>query len=74
MIRVDGSPSTSLAYCTECPPWRELRGERAAALTAAADHAQRVHADEQRARELRQLATRATRRHSEKSPRLSAGL
>lgn len=62
MIRVDGSASSQLAYCDLCPPWRELRGDRAAALTAAADHAARVHADEKRARVLRQLAARATRR------------
>lgn len=62
MIRVDSSTSSQLAYCTDCPPWRELRGERPAALTAAAEHAQRVHGDDQRARELRQLAARATRR------------
>jgi hypothetical protein len=61
-VRVDPSASSQLAYCVHCPPWRELRGERAAALTAAADHAQRVHGDDQRARELRQLAGRATRR------------
>jgi hypothetical protein len=64
MIRIDGSPSSQVAYCTSCPPWRELRGERAAALTAAADHAERVHEDIARARELRQLATRAARRGS----------
>lgn len=62
MIRVDGSASSQLAYCELCPPWRELRGERAAALTAAADHAERVHDDTARARQLRQLATRAARR------------
>lgn len=62
MIRVDPSATSQLAYCDSCPPWRELRGERSAALTAAADHAERVHEDAQRARELRQLAARATRR------------
>lgn len=62
MIRVDGSAATQLAYCTACPPWRELRGQRSAALTAAADHALRVHDDPARAHELRQLATRAARR------------
>ena len=61
-IKVDPSASSQLAYCTACPPWRELRGDRAAALTAAAAHAELVHADQQRARELRQLAARATRR------------
>jgi len=61
-VRVDPSPSSQLAWCVHCPPWRELRGERAAALTAAAQHALLVHDDEQRARELRQLAARATRR------------
>lgn len=62
MIRVDGSEAVQLAYCAACPSWRELRGERAAALTAAADHALRVHDDTARANELRQLATRATLR------------
>lgn len=61
-IRVDGSDSTQLAYCEACPPWRELRAERAAALTAAALHAELVHADTARANELRELATRAARR------------
>lgn len=63
-VRVDGSPSSQLAYCEQCPSWRELRGERPAALAAAAAHAQLVHGDAPRAQKLRELAARATHRTS----------
>lgn len=62
MIGVDGSAASQLAHCAACPSWRELRGERAAALTAAADHALRVHDDKATAAQLRELATRAAKR------------
>lgn len=62
MIRVDGSAASQLAHCAACPSWRELRGERSAALIAAAEHAVRVHDDTARANQLRELATRAAGR------------
>ena len=59
MIRLDGPPrrrGTTVALCDECPPWRELRGTRAAALRAAADHLARVHGQAKRAADLRDQA------------------
>lgn len=54
-IRIDASPRSYLAWCRDCPSWREVRGHRRAALLAAAEHAARCHEDEDN-------ATRLTRR------------
>jgi len=61
-IRVDATQRTAVAHCSDCPPWRELRGTRTAALTAAADHAELVHGDTQLAGNLRVQARRAATR------------
>lgn len=58
MIRLEAGARTVLAYCTECPSWRELRPTRAAALTAAAHHALVVHDQAKRANTFRELAAR----------------
>jgi hypothetical protein len=58
-ITIDGSQAgrgTQLATCPECVAWRELRGTRAAALMAGADHASMVHGDHHQASQLRQRA------------------
>lgn len=59
-VRIDPADRSLVAWCSECPSWRELRGTYAAALTAAADHVHRVHDDQDRAKALRQGATRAS--------------
>lgn len=60
-MTLDLEPGTRhvLAACRQCPPWRELRGTRPAALLAAAVHAEQVHHDTKRAKQLRQQAARA---------------
>lgn len=58
-VHVDPSARSQLAWCSDCPSFRELRGTRAAALTAAAHHADQVHQDTDRAKAIRQAATRA---------------
>lgn len=55
-IRVEAGTRHALAWCRDCPPWRELRGTRAAALLAAADHAERVHEARSIASDLRERA------------------
>jgi hypothetical protein len=58
-IRVESGTRHALAWCTECPSWRELRGTRTAVHLLAADHSTRVHGD---------AAAAAThRRHAEES-------
>lgn len=61
MIRLDAGTRTVVATCAACPSWRELRGTRPAAQLEAARHLELVHGAKRRARELRELATRATR-------------
>lgn len=56
LIRVDASPRSYLAVCRDCPSWRELRGTRAAALHAAAAHADTCHGREKLAADLRRRA------------------
>lgn len=65
MIRVEAGTHHALAWCAECPPWRELRGTRAAALTAAAEHADRCHHLPHLASDLRRQARRAEARRAE---------
>lgn len=55
-IRVEPGTRHVLAWCRDCPPWRELRGTRTAALLAAADHAERCHGDRAIASDLRERA------------------
>lgn len=50
-----------LAYCTGCPPWRELAGTTPAAYRAAATHVDQVHDAPAVAANLRQLAARLER-------------
>lgn len=45
-----------LAWCTSCPPWRELQASRSDGYEAAARHAELVHGDKQAAKELRRRA------------------
>lgn len=58
--RVESGPGFQLAWCRECPPWRELRGSRAAALTACANHVQLVHGRGKLAAQLRARAAADT--------------
>lgn len=55
-IRVEAATRHALAWCTACPPWREVRGDRPAAHLAAAAHAETVHADHAAAKEHRRRA------------------
>lgn len=41
--RLDNSKRGSLAWCRECPSWRELRATKAAALAECATHVAQVH-------------------------------
>jgi hypothetical protein len=54
--RLDAGTRHVLAWCTGCPPWRELTGSTAAAHLVAADHAERVHGDTAAAKEHRRRA------------------
>lgn len=63
-LHIDTGSRSLVAWCDQCPSWRELRGTRSAALTAAAQHADQVHADQELAKAIRQGATRAADRGS----------
>lgn len=67
-ITLDKSDRDVVALCVDCPPWRELRGTRAAALTAAAAHVDQVHADPRAAALLRERARHAERRNQSPKP------
>lgn len=54
--RLDPASRHVLAWCSGCPPWREVRGTSSAAHLAAADHAERVHGDVNAAKEHRRRA------------------
>lgn len=60
--RVELGPGFALAWCRECPPWRELRGTHAAALAACATHVQQVHDRAKLAAQLRARAVTDTPR------------
>lgn len=60
--RVDLGTRHALAWCASCPSWRVLRGDRADALLASADHVDRVHGDKSVAANLREQARHAQRR------------
>lgn len=51
-----------LAWCAECPSWRELRPDRVSALRAGAAHLELVHGHARAAADHRDRATRITRR------------
>lgn len=55
-LRVESGTRHALAWCRKCPPWRVLRGSRADALEAAAEHAERCHAAPALASDLRERA------------------
>lgn len=55
-IRLDPGTRHVLAWCTACPPWRELAASSSAAHLAAAAHAERVHGDAAAAKEHRRRA------------------
>jgi hypothetical protein len=59
LVGVDGGDRSWLAYCDECPPWREIRATRAAALRAGADHVARCHDQQKLAARFRERATHA---------------
>ena len=42
-VHLDAATRHVLAWCTSCPPWRDLAGDRRAAHLRAADHLERVH-------------------------------
>lgn len=63
--RLEAGTRHVLAYCVRCPPWRELRGERPAALRAAADHLEYTHGQLRKAADLREQARRIERRHAD---------
>lgn len=65
--RLEAGTRHVLAYCVKCPPWRELRGQRTAALLAAADHLEYVHDALRKAADLREQARRIERRHADNS-------
>ena len=64
-IRLDASARSVVVSCASCPPWRELRAARPAALRAAAVHLELVHGQAERAADLREQAARIERRHAE---------
>lgn len=70
--RLEAGHNHVLAYCSSCPPWRRLAGDRPEALRAAADHLLLVHGTDQlgrpvpamtaAARDLRRRAAKIDRR------------
>jgi hypothetical protein len=60
-VWLDAARSGLLAGCSACPSWRELRGDRADALEAAAEHLVSVHGELAKAADLRQRAARIRR-------------
>jgi hypothetical protein len=65
VIRLDASARSVVACCASCPSWRELRGDRAAALRAAAQHLEAVHGDTGKAADRREQAGRIDKRHAD---------
>lgn len=65
--RLEAGTRHVLAWCVSCPPWRELRAERPAALRAAADHLENVHGQVRMAYGLREQARRIETRHADNS-------
>lgn len=60
-VHLDGPQrrrGTTVAWCEDCPPWREIRGSREAALMAAATHLEGVHGLAREAAAKRALAAR----------------
>jgi hypothetical protein len=56
-----------LAWCRQCPSWREHRPTRQAAQLAAAEHVRLVHDDAARASQLREAAAKTGTRHADKA-------
>lgn len=65
LTRLEAGTRHVLAWCSACPPWRELRGERPSALRAAADHLEYVHGERRKAAGLREQARRIEARHAD---------
>lgn len=42
-VRLDAGTRHVLAWCSSCPPWRDLAGDLGAAHLRAAEHLERVH-------------------------------
>ena len=63
MIRTEKGTRHVLVYCTECPPWRRLADDKAAALALGASHVALVHGGGTVAASLRDRSRKiATRR------------
>lgn len=60
-IHLEAGTRHVLAWCGSCPGWRVLTGTRRAANLAAADHADRCHADPDAAKEFRRRAGHVTK-------------
>lgn len=64
-IKVESGTRHVLAWCADCPSWRTLRADRAAALRAGAEHLHLVHGEAKQAGNMRLRAERIDTRHAD---------